>query len=81
MTGGWVLKEISKEIQGRLDINSMPVIPFGAIALTFCTPEKASRTVMQEWLTILCPIGLIAEAIFHPAHIVELLNWAVSLIP
>jgi hypothetical protein len=31
MTGGWVLKEISKEIQGRLDIdiNSMPVIPFG----------------------------------------------------
>ena len=36
---------------------------------------------MQEWLYILVQIGLIAESIFYPAHIVEFLNWAVRLIP
>jgi hypothetical protein len=79
MTGGWVLKEISKEIQGRLDqLHAChPVWGYLAVLQT----RRASRTVMQEWLTILCPIGLIAESIFYPAHIVELLNWAVSLIP
>jgi hypothetical protein len=39
MIGGWALKEISREIQGRVDISSMPVTAFDAIALPVCTPK------------------------------------------
>jgi len=58
----------------------MPVISFDAMASRVCTP-KGVEIIMQGWLYILVQIGLIAESIFYPAHIVEFLNWAVGLIP